>query len=229
MFFWARIGVLCSRVVCLEFCRGEDPEEEEEEEEGDAADDVEAPRPVFVFSHPLGRFSAVSMIFFVVCDSQVEEPVPKRARHAPCLHGSRFVYCSCRVRILGRIGEALLAKDTDNDPPSPPSHTPPLVQHELASSSHETPTTLYLSPEPSNTPPITCPVPLPRIHHRLPSELPWPSHDHPSTIRPRRSIRHPPIRARLRINLFPCRMCSACNKQKLPAAIAAIFRGRGRR
>ena len=65
VFFWARIGVLCSRVVCLEFCRGEDPEEEEEE------DDAEAPRPVFVFSHPLGRLSAVNMIFFVVRESSL--------------------------------------------------------------------------------------------------------------------------------------------------------------
>ena len=180
----------------------------------------------------------MSMIFFVVCDSQVEEPVPKRARHAPCLHGSCFVYCSCRARILGRIGEALLAKDTDNDPPTPPSHTPPLVQHELASSSHETPTTLYLSPEPSNTPPITCPLPLPRIHHRLPSELQWPSHDHPSTIRPhlrhlfptipRRSIRHPSVHAS-ELTFFPAVCAAPVINKKLPAAIAAIFRGRGRR
>ena len=88
MFFWARIGVLYSRVVCLEFCHGEEAEEEEEE------DDAEAPRPIFIFSHPFGRLSAVSMIFFVVCDSQVEEPVSKRTRHARCLHDLHCVYCS---------------------------------------------------------------------------------------------------------------------------------------
>ena len=47
-FFRARIGAPCSRVVCLVFCRGQDPAEDKEEEE--AEEDEEAPCPAFVFN-----------------------------------------------------------------------------------------------------------------------------------------------------------------------------------
>ena len=46
-FFGARIGALCSRAVCLVFCRGQDPAEDKEEEGEE--EDEEAPCPAFVF------------------------------------------------------------------------------------------------------------------------------------------------------------------------------------
>ena len=210
-------------------------EEEEEEEE----DDAEAPRPAFVFSRPLGRLSAVSVIFFVVCDSQVEEPVSKRPRHAPCLHGSCCVYCSCRVRILGRIGEALLAKDTWTPTATLQLHPPTHQQWNWLRPATKFPSlfTFHLNlptRHPSPFPPPFHPSSL-RSGHGPPTTTPPPfAPTCASTSLPHHaalalSTATPPHVHAPEFRFFPAACAVPATGRKPPAAIAAIFQGGGMR